>query len=93
MLTRYFSKTDIRQQERQGIIEVDISFVHTIYYNEQILSYMFCLRFFGTSLVFSFKFFKFSHTLKNVEFGIGVHIVIVNLFFELNAIGSIVNGF
>lgn len=46
MLTRYFSKTDIRQQERQGIIGVDRSFVHTIYYNEQILSYMFCLRYF-----------------------------------------------
>lgn len=46
MLTTYFGKTDIRQQERQGIIGVDRSFVHTIYYNERILSYMFYLRYF-----------------------------------------------
>lgn len=52
MLTTYFAKTDIRQQERQGIIGVDRSFVYTIYYNEHILSYMFYLRYFQTTLAF-----------------------------------------
>lgn len=46
MLSTYFGKTDIKQQKIKGIIGVDRSFVHTIYYYEQMLSYMFYLRYF-----------------------------------------------
>lgn len=50
MLTRRFGNTTIGQPGLQRTIGVGRSFVHKNYYYGQILSYIFCLRYFWTTL-------------------------------------------